>query len=77
MGNSELAIQRICTALNDQERDFMWLSRKSGIPYKRVLAEIKHRRRPLTLETALATGSAVGIKLPDLVELSTNEAVAS
>lgn len=68
MGNSEQAIDRICAALDEQERDFMWLSRKSGIPYKRVLAEIKHKRRPLTLETALAAGAAVGITLPELVE---------
>lgn len=77
MGNSELAIKRICDALDEQERDFMWLSRKSGVPYKRILAEVKHRRRPLTLETALAAGGAVGIELPDLVDASVPEAVAS
>lgn len=77
MGTSEAAITKICTALDKQERTFTWLSRKSGVPYKRLLAELKHKSRPLSLDTALSAGKAVGIDLPDLVEARQPEAVAS
>jgi DNA-binding phage protein len=73
MGISKAAIDRIESALGEQERDYAWLARRAGLPYKRVLAEVKHERRPLTLETALAVSEALGIELPDLVA----EAVAS
>lgn len=77
MGTSEAAIKTICTALDEQERTFTWLSRKSGVPYRRLLAELKHKSRPLSLETALSVGRAIGIDLPDLVEASTPKALAS
>lgn len=69
MGNSNGAIEKIGTALDEQERTYIWLARKSGVPYKRLLAELKHRRKPLTLEVAIAAGQALGIDLPQLVEV--------
>jgi len=67
MGISQAARSRIEKALNEQERDYAWLARRAGLPYKRVLTELKHSRRPLSLETALAVGEALGLELPELV----------
>lgn len=75
MGITATALSRIQKALEEQERDYAWLARRARLPYKTVLAEVKHSRRPITLETALAVGDALGIDLPELVD--TRTAVAS
>ncbi len=67
MGNGTKAVATIRTALNDKDRSFAWLARETRLPYKRILSEIKHENRPITLDTALAASEALGMELPDLL----------
>ena len=67
MGNSELAVNNITRLIEQQERSIAWLSRVTGIPYKRLLAELKHKTKPMSLDTALAAADALGEELPALV----------
>ncbi|MEA1264208.1 hypothetical protein MicroSTF_14285 [Microbacterium sp. STF-2] len=67
MGNSELAVSNITRLMEQQERSFAWLSRTTGIPYKRLLAEVKNQTTPMKLDTALAAAAALGAELPALV----------
>lgn len=67
MGNSELAVNNITRLMEQQERSVAWLSRVTGIPYKRLLAEVKHQTKPVSLDTALAAAAALGADLPALV----------
>lgn len=67
MGNSELAVNNITRLIEQQERSVAWLSRVTGIPYKRLLAELKHKTKPMSLDTALAAAAALGEELPALV----------
>jgi hypothetical protein len=68
MGNGTTAVAKIRTALNTQDRSFAWLAREAQIPYKRVLSEVKHGIRPITLDTALAASTALGMDLPTLLD---------
>lgn len=67
MGNSETAVSNISRLMEQQERSIAWLSRSTGIPYKRLLAEVKNKTRPMSLDTAIAAATALGAQLPDLV----------
>jgi hypothetical protein len=67
MGNSETAVSNITRLMEKQERSIAWLSRSTGIPYKRLLAEVKNKTRPMSLDTALAAAAALGADLPALV----------
>ena len=61
---------RIAKALADRGATYAWLARISGFPYKRVLAEIKHQTRPLSLEVTVATAEALDLELPELLDLA-------
>lgn len=67
MGNSETAVATIAALMVEQERTVAWLSRATGIPYKRLLAEVKHRTKPMSLDTAIRAAGALGSNLPELV----------
>jgi hypothetical protein len=53
-------------ALAEQERDYAWLHRQTGIKYKTLLAEVKHETRPLGLANAVLIARALGITVPEL-----------
>lgn len=63
MGNSEAAIKAIQDALSVQQRSYLWLSREAGLPYKRLLAEVKHSTRRLSLETTCGAANVLRIDL--------------
>ena len=67
MGNSKQAVSNLRTILNDKDRTYAWLSRETGIPYKRLLAELKNSTRPITLETAVASTEALGADLQEVL----------
>jgi hypothetical protein len=52
--------------LSEKERKHAWLSRASGVPYKRVLAEVKHRRVPMLATNAALYADALGVEVEDL-----------
>lgn len=68
MGNRNEAVNNLRHIINNQDRSFAWLSRKTGIPYKRILAEVKNETRPLSLDTAIASTLALGVELPEIVK---------
>lgn len=70
MGNSNEAVNNLRHHIKQQDRTYAWLSRNTGIPYKRILAEIKNGDRPISLETAIASTEALGVRLPEIVEKS-------
>ena len=63
MGISELVVKHFRRTLVEQERDYAWLSRVTGISYKRLLAEVKNGTSPMRLETAIAVADALGADL--------------
>ncbi|WP_350351921.1 helix-turn-helix transcriptional regulator [Microbacterium sp. A8/3-1] len=67
MGNNEPAGGKIARLMEQQGRTYVWLAVTTGIPYKRLLAEVKNQTRPMSLDTALATAEALGVDLPALV----------
>lgn len=67
MGNNEPAGGKIARLMEQQGRTYRWLSVATGIPYKRLLAEVKNQTRPMSLDTALATAAALGADFPALV----------
>lgn len=67
MGNSATAVTTITSLMEEQERSVAWLSRATGIPYKRLLAEVKNQTRPMSLDTALLSAAALGSDLPAIV----------
>ena len=70
MGNSETAVTTITSLMRDNERSYAWLSRHTGIPYKRILAEVKHKTRPMTLDVALRAATVLGADLSALVSMT-------
>ena len=70
MANSNEAVKNLRQALSDQDRNYLWLSRGTGYPYKRILAELKKESRPLSLEIALAASAVLGVSFPEVVEES-------
>lgn len=67
MGNNEPAGGKIARLMKEQGRTYRWLSESTGVPYKRLLAEVKNQTRPMSLDTALAAAEALGADLPALV----------
>ncbi|GAA1323814.1 hypothetical protein GCM10020360_25880 [Nonlabens tegetincola] len=67
MGNSNQAVNNIRNMISTNGRTYAWLSRQTGVPYKRLLAEVKNGTRPISLETALAATEALDAGLPDLL----------
>ncbi|MFF3029113.1 MULTISPECIES: hypothetical protein [Actinomycetes] len=67
MGHSETAVSNITSLMNQQDRSYAWLARNAGVPYKRLLAEVKHRTRPLALDTSIECAKALGADLPSLL----------
>lgn len=76
MGNTE-PTNLIKNALLSKERTYAWQSRASKAPYKRILAEVKHGTRPITLETAVSVTAVLDLSLPDLVSPSSTAATPS
>jgi len=67
MGNSEDVAARLDRLRREKDRSALWLARTSGVPYKRVLAEVVHRTTALKLDTAIAVSEALGVDLPDVI----------
>ena len=67
MGNNESAAAKVRRLLSEQDRSYAWLARTADVPYKRVLSEVKHESRPMSLDTAVVTSRALGVTLPVLV----------
>lgn len=67
MANDKNAAEVIRTALAEQKRDYLWLSRETQIPYKRVLNAIKHEKREISFTDAILAADALGMQVPDLV----------
>jgi hypothetical protein len=53
--------------LDQLERDYAWLSRRTGINYKTLLAQVKHEKSPLSLENAILIAKALGTTVPKIV----------
>lgn len=62
------AVTAIKTVMFERDLSYAWLARRANVPYKRVLAELKHGRSPITLESTLQYTGALDIELPDLIE---------
>lgn len=67
MGNTNQAVSNLRTLIKSKDRTYTWLSRQTGIPYKRILAEVKHESRPLSLETAVELVAALEAELPQII----------
>ena len=67
MANSETAVNMINRLMEEQDRSVAWLSRTTGVPYKRLLVEVKHKTRPIALETSIRCAHALGSDLPSLL----------
>lgn len=75
MGNSQAVITALNNLREEQGRTFTWLARTAKMPYKRVLAQLKNRTSPLTLDVAVAASTALGVPLPALMAERTPEEV--
>lgn len=76
MGNSEAILKRLNQLREEQSRSWAWVARTSGVPYKRVLAEVKHCTVPIKLDTAIAVSAALGTSLADLRDTPVQAAAA-
>lgn len=65
MGKSNEAAAVIRDRLRREHRTYRWLAESMGMPYKRVLAEVKHGSR-LSLDVALGSVDALGLSLSDI-----------
>lgn len=63
-------VDTITQAITNKNATYAWLARVSGLRYKRLLAELKHQTRPLSLETTIAASEALELELPDLLALA-------
>lgn len=68
MATTDTAAGMIRRSLEDQDLTVAWLARRTGLPYKRVLRQIKHESRPLELTTAIASAHVLGIDFVGLAE---------
>lgn len=66
MATTNNAAENLGHMLEAQDRNYAWLSRETGIPYKRILAEVKHMRRPITLETTVKVAEVLGADLSEV-----------
>ncbi|MEQ6898974.1 hypothetical protein [Microbacterium sp. KR10-403] len=78
MGNTTEVIKAIRTELAEQDRSYAWLARETGVPYKRILGELKHRTQRLTLETVCEVANTLGMDLAAIIAFASKpEAVAA
>lgn len=68
MGNKPTVRELILIRLDERERTVRWLHRQTGIPYKALLAEVKHGTRPLQLDHVIAIAKVLETTLPALVQ---------
>ena len=54
-------------ALHSDGRDYAWLSKTTGIRYKKILRVVKHEESPLMLNDAIVIAGALGVELPELI----------
>jgi hypothetical protein len=59
--------ERIAALLDEQERDYAWLSRATGIRYKKLLRTAKHGTQPVSLFDAAVIADALAVDLPELL----------
>lgn len=53
--------------LKRKDRSYAWLSRESGIEYKRLLREAKHGTSELSLVNGAVIAEVLGVDLPVLL----------
>jgi hypothetical protein len=73
VGNEIAAITAIRAELKSQSRSYSWLAREACIPYKRLLSEVKHAERRLSLETAVGAANVLNMDLATVL----NDAAAA
>jgi hypothetical protein len=62
------AKQSLTDARRERGRSVLWLSRQTGIAYKRLLGELDPRStRVLSLETTVAVAGALDMELPEAI----------
>lgn len=66
MATTTSAAGTIRRTLEDNDRTIAWLARHTGLPYKRLLNQIKHETRPLELATATAAAITLGLNIADI-----------
>lgn len=66
MSNSSQVAAKLDGLRKEQGRSVLWLHRKTALPYKSLLNQLKGRR-PLTLEYACASAKALNVELQELV----------
>ncbi len=49
--------------LRDRDRSFAWLARETGVPYKRLLREVKHQTTPLSFYHAALIADALDVNI--------------
>lgn len=57
----------VATLLDKDDRTYMWLSRQTGIPYKKLLRQAKHGSQPLSLYNAALIADALSVEVPALI----------
>ena len=67
MATNNTAASIILAALQEQDLTVAWLARRTGVPYKRLLAQVLHQTRPIELDTAVAAAPVLGLNFLDLV----------
>lgn len=77
MGTTEAVLEEIRAELAEQGRNYSWLARAAGVPYKRLLAEIKHGSSKATLEVVCAASNALGIDIGAVLDAVAAERVAA
>jgi len=77
VGNTTEVIKAIRTALAKQDRSYAWLARETGVPYKRILGELKHRTQRLTLETVCEVANALELDLAAIIALASKPEAAA
>lgn len=66
MATTTSAAGTIRRTLENNDRTIAWLARRTGLPYKRLLNQIKHETRPLELTTATAAAVTLNLDLTDI-----------
>ena len=59
--------EAISDLLKRKQRTYAWLSRESGIEYKRLLREAKHGTSPLSLLNAAVIAETLEVDVPVLL----------
>lgn len=67
MGTKRDAAEVILDRLAELQRSIAWLSRQTGINYKRLLRELRHSPASLSMYTALLCVRVLDLDMTDLV----------